>query len=414
MKFSLSKLLIIASLSLAACSTYQMPQMPSLSHFLSKSSPVVEQTTVITPKGVIPTNATPIKVAILLPLSGDSVAVGNSMLDAATMAVSDAYLTMPSEQIRSQIILLPKDTGNVPADSALAVKQAIEQGATFIIGPLFSQSVKVVAPVAAERKINILTFSNNKAVAGNGVYLFGFLPEQQVQRMAEYAYLHNLQRVAMLAPNDSYGEKVRQTLIDTYSQKGGVVQPAELYAPSPANIDAAVARLAGAYNNTTEDRRFQAIFIADAGNQLKNIISSLKKNHIDLKKVKLLGTGLWDDPEIARIPELQGAWFPSSPPQPYAIFEKRFVATYGYKPVRLASLSYDAVTLVAMLAMPGAAGVTIEGLTNPQGFDSPANGMVRINADGTSERRLAIMEVAPDGLKVIDPALKFFNIPTQP
>ncbi len=349
------------------------------------------------------------KVALLVPLSGDSVAIGNAMLDAATMAVSDSYFTAPTNRIHSQIILLPKDTGNTPADAASAAQAVIDQGATFIIGPLFSQSVNVVAPMAREHNIGMLTFSNNKAVAGNGVFLFGFLPEQQVMRMAEYAYLHNFQRIAVLAPNDSYGQKVKQTLVDVYSQKGGTVAPVELYAPSPANIDAAVARMMAAYNNNTEDRRFQAIFIADGGNQLKNIIESLKKSHIDLNRIRLLGTGLWDDPEIARIPELQGAWFPSSPPEPYEIFEKRFVATYGYKPMRLASLAYDALTLVAHLEMPTAGtGLTNAALTDPAGFAGPANGLMRLMPDGTSERKLAIMEVTPDGFKVIDPALKNF------
>jgi branched-chain amino acid transport system substrate-binding protein len=372
-------------------------------------TPIMAQTPPVSPKGVIPSGAQPIKVALLLPLSGDSVAVGNAMMDAATMAISDSYLSVPGDQIKSQIVLVPKDTGNTPADAGRAVEEAIAQGAGFVIGPLFSQSVGIAAPITRARNINMLTFSNNRAVAGNGVYLFGFLPEEQVHRIAEYAYLHNLQRVALLAPNDSYGEKVKKTLIESYTLKGGIVTPTELYAPSPGNIDAAVARLAAAYNNAIEDRRFQAIFIADGGNQLKNIVSSLRRSNIDLKKVKLLGTGLWDDPEIARIPELEGAWFPSSPPDQYKVFENRFSSTYGYKPVRLASLAYDAVTLAATITMHSdSPTISIEQLTSPGGFISPANGLFRLTADGIPERKLAIMEVSAGGFKVIDPAMLNF------
>ena len=363
----------------------------------------------VEPKGIIPANAAALKVALLLPLSGESQAVGNAMLDAATMAISDSYLTVPSDQIHSQVILMPKDTGNTPADSVTAVKQSLDQGANFVVGPLFSQSVRVVAPMLHEKGITMLTFSNNAAVAGNGVYLFGFLPEEQVIRVAEYAYLHNLQRVALLAPNDSYGIKVKQTLVESYSRKGGTVAPVELYAPSPANIDAAVGRLSQTYVGQTEDKRFQAIFIADGGNQLKNIMISLRHSKIDLTKVKLLGTGLWDDPEVAAIPEMNGAWFSSSPPSSYQVFEKRFIATYGYKPVRLASLAYDAVTLVSTISMASpTASITPEQLTAPAGFMSPANGLFRLNTNGTSERRLAIMEVSQGGFKVIDPALRNF------
>lgn len=372
-------------------------------------APMVVDAPIVQPKGVIPANVPSLKVALLLPLSGDSAAVGSAMLDAATMAISDSYLTVPSEQIKSQVILVPKDTVNRPADAAVAARQALDQGASFIIGPLFSQSVQTVAPMLKERGVTMLTFSNNRAVAGGGVFLFGFMPEEQVTRISEFAYLRNFTRVALLAPNDSYGEKVKKTLSESYARKGGSVAPAELYAPSPANIDAAVSRLAQAYNNLPEDKRFQAIFIADGGSQLKNLIISLKRSKLDLSKIKLLGTGLWDDPEIAKIPELDGAWFPSSPPDSYQVFERRFMSTYGYRPVRLASLAYDAVTLICTISMsnPGAA-ISNEALTIPGGYMSPANGLFRLNADGTSERKLAIMEVSGGGFKVIDPALRNF------
>lgn len=392
----------MASLLLTAC----LPQAaPRPMQHLPQAPATVAPAQEVTPKGMIPATAPSIKIALLLPLSGDSVAVGNSMLDAATMALSDSYFTVPSEQIRSQIILLPKDTGNMPVDAVAGVRQAIDEGATFIVGPLFSQSVTSILPITRQRHLQMLTFSNNAAVAAQDVFLFGFMPEQQVARMAEYAYLHNLQRVAVLVPNDAYGLKVRDTLMSAYTQKGGTVAPAELYAPSPSNIDAAVGRLVSAYNNATEDRRFQAIFVADGGAQMKNIIEALKKSHLDLKKIKLLGTGMWDDPEICKIPEMDGAWFPGSPPEQYKIFEKRFISTYGYKPIRLASLAYDAVTYVAAMTMANpVGGVTREALTDPQGFNGPANGMFRLKPDGTSQRKLDVMEVTPSGFKVIDTA----------
>jgi branched-chain amino acid transport system substrate-binding protein len=409
MKLSLSYLAVL-SLLLAACAPRASTQPAPAPKAAGTAPPAISSENVIVPRGEIPPTATPIKVALLIPLSGESVAIGNAMLDASSMALYDGYLAVPSDQIHSQIILLPKDAGNTPADAARVAQQAVAQGANFVIGPLFSQSVNAVAPIIRSHNLTMITFSNTKAVAGDGVFVFGFLPEQQVARMAEYAYLNKYQRVAVLAPNDPYGEKVKETLTAVYAQKGGRVSPGELYAPSAANIDAAVSRVAAAYNNTPAERRFQAIFIADGGYQLKNIIASLKKTNIDLTKVKLLGTGLWDDPEIAKIPEMRGAWFPSAPPALYEDFEKRFMATYGYKPPRLASMAYDAVNLVAKLSMPtDGSGINTQALTNPEGFMTPANGLVRFLPNGTSERRLDVMEVTLSGFKVIDVAPKYFD-----
>lgn len=360
--------------------------------------------------GAIPPNTPSIKIALIVPLSGESAAIGNAMFDAATLAIYDSYIATPSDQIRAQLVIIPKDTGVTTAQTTEAVKKAIEQGATFIVGPLFSQSVTALKPLLKEKNIMMMSFSNNKSVADSNSYTFGFLPEQQVERIAEHAYLNKFQRVALLAPNDAYGEKVRDALSDVYLKKGGQVSSAELYAPSIANIDAAVSRIAAAYNNSPEDRRFQALFIADSGSQIKNILKSIHKNNINLQKIKLFGTGIWDDEELTKTPEMQGALFPSSPPELFNVFEKRFATTYGYKPVRLAGLAYDAVTIVAKIAMSGN-GISAAALTDPEGFNTPASGLVRLTKDGVSDRKLAVMEITPEGFKVVDRAPKTYTLP---
>lgn len=405
----LSRLSLVAiALMFAGCD--QIPTQSTPRQPLPSTPPLTQGADVVVPKGTIPDTANKIKVALLLPLSGDSANIGNSMLDAASLALYDSYLAVPPEQIKTQVVLIPKDTGNTPAEAAVAAQQAIAQGASLIIGPMFSQSVTAVAPIAKAHNINMITFSNNKAVAGDGVYVFGFLPELQVKRTAEYAFLHNYPRVAVLAPNDAYGMKVSDTLKEIYRQKGGLASPIVPYSPSPANIEAAVARLVASYSNTPEERRFQAIFLADGGYQLKTIIEAMKRNNLDFKKIKLLGTGLWDSEEIPKIPEMSGAWFSSSPPEAYRVFERRFVTSFGYKPARLSSLAYDAVGLAAVIAMSkeGANPVDKEALTNPKGYISPANSLFRFMPDGTAERRLAIMEIAPGEFKVIEAADKTF------
>ncbi|MFO0389124.1 MAG: penicillin-binding protein activator [Alphaproteobacteria bacterium] len=411
MKRSLFALLSVTLIAVASCAPPTKPSTKVVKPVRSNDTPVMQSENPISSRGVIAPGTPAIKVALLVPLSGDSLAVGNAMMDAANMALYDSYLSVPSEQIRSQIILLPKDTGSTAADAPRVARQALEQGATFVIGPLFSQSVLQVQPITQAAGVPMLTFSNTKEIAKPDTFIFGFLPEQQVQRVADYAFLHNLRRVALLAPNDAYGQKIQESLTNIYGKKGGAVTPIELYAPSPANIDAAVARLAS-YNDANQDQAFQAIFVADGGMQMKNIISSIKKTNIDLSKIKLLGTGLWDDPEMSKMPEMHGAWFSSSPPDISRAFEHRFKVIYGYKPIRLASLAYDAVSWITQLTMnnPNAI-IDMQALTSPEGYLSPTNGLVRLNKDGTNDRKLAIMEVTPSGFRVIEPAPKTFDPP---
>lgn len=410
-------LLIAVSLLVSACGVGTSPKHSKIeieaqkNPLLNGAETMVQPQSTVQSRGVIKPGTTPVKVALLVPLSGEAAPVGKAMMDAANMALYDSYLSVPSDEIRSQVVLLPKDTGSTPASAARASQQAVDQGAKFIIGPLFSQSVARVRPIAASRGVNMLAFSNTREIAKPGTFIFGFLPEQQVQRIADYAFLKGYSRVALLAPNDAYGQRIQEVLLATYGRKGGLVKPVEQYAPSPTNIEAAVGRLA-AYNDSNKDQAFQAIFIADGGFQLRNIVSALKKTNIDLNTVKLIGTGLWDDKEITKIPEMRGAWFSSSPPHTARAFERRFNVLYGYRPVRLASLAYDAVNLTAQLTMHDPSGtLDVKRLTNPEGYHTPANGLVRIRPAGTNERKLAIMEVTPTGFRVIDRAPDSFDTP---
>ena len=45
---------------------------------------------------------------------------------------------------------------------------------------------------------------------------------------------------------------------------------------------------------------------------------------------------------------------------------------------------------------------------DPNGF-AGVNGIFRFNADGTSERGLAVLEIEPDGFHVVSPAPRTFQ-----
>src|SRR5690606_17367225 len=69
-----------------------------------------------------------IKVAILLPLSGQNAAMGQSMLQAAQLAVFDVG--------NDNFELISKDTGGTPQGASAAATAAMNEGAQLILGPL--------------------------------------------------------------------------------------------------------------------------------------------------------------------------------------------------------------------------------------------------------------------------------------
>ena len=132
-------------------------------------------------------------------------------------------------------------------------------------------------------------------------------------------------------------------------------------------------------------------------------------NGVDIKRVQLLGTGLWgDDTRISSEKLVDGGWYPSPEQTGFRNFSGRYRARYGQDPVRTATLAYDAVALVAALVKTQGMQRFIEQvLTNPSGF-AGIDGVFRFRPEGTNERGLAVLRVTPSGGQVVSPAPKSF------
>jgi ABC-type branched-subunit amino acid transport system substrate-binding protein len=125
--------------------------------------------------------------------------------------------------------------------------------------------------------------------------------------------------------------------------------------------------------------------------------------------VQLLGTGLWDDPRIAGEARIQGGWYAAPESAGFRNFAARYRARYGQDPVRTATLAYDAVALVAALVKTqGTQRFTDQVLTNSSGF-AGIDGVFRFRTDGTNERGLSVLRVAPGGGQVVSPAPRTFG-----
>jgi ABC-type branched-subunit amino acid transport system substrate-binding protein len=139
------------------------------------------------------------------------------------------------------------------------------------------------------------------------------------------------------------------------------------------------------------------------------VVQALAASGVNLKRVQLLGTGLWDDPRVFSDPALQGGWFAAPDSTGFRNFSGRYRNRFGQDPARAATLAYDAVTLVIALAKTqGAQRFSSEVLTNSAGF-AGIDGIFRFRADGANERGLAVIRVMPSGGQIISPAPRAFN-----
>ena len=346
--------------------------------------------------GLPPSGVQGTQVGLLLPLTGSAAPVGQDALRAAEMAMFDVG--------ENSIVLLPRDTAG---DSSTAARQAqalMDEGAALLLGPVFSNSVQTVAPVAARGDVNVIALSNNSRVASGNVFVLGFRPEEQVARVVSFARGTGITRFAGIGPSDSYGDVTLGALRAAVASSGGSMGPVVTYAPGEYDLTQQVQRLAGAGGA-------EAILVAGGGQEARTVAGLLSAQAGATPETgpRLLGTQRWlDDPALSSEQWLHGAWLAAPSPDALAAFGGRFEATYGTRPtdVVIAALAYDAVAVAARLGRFVPVDFTAAGLTTAEGF-SGATGTFRLLPDGLTEHGLAVLEVAPGGTTVVDPPQRF-------
>ena len=337
------------------------------------------------------------RIALLLPLTGRAAPIGQAMQQAAEMALFDSGA--------KDLALAAYDSGDTGDSAVEAYKRAQTDGAALILGPLFGASATALAPLRRTDRINIISFSNDESVAQAGLWVMGIAAPPQVRRVVDHSISAGIRRFAVFAPRTTYGDQMARTLESQVAMRGGTVVASELY-DDGADLGAASRRLADAAKGEGEGKL--AILVPVAPPRLTTVLASLASAGVDPKSVQLIGTGVWDVPGIGSENMLQGAWYAAPDPARRADFERKFVATYGRPPQRLATLAYDAVALAGQLARLKPGGdFSAEAITNPNGW-SGVDGVFRFLPDGRTERALAVIEIQGDRSVVVSPAPSTF------
>ena len=339
-----------------------------------------------------------VKAALILPLSaaGNAGIAGQAMRNAADMALAE--FNAPNVQ------LLVKDDAGSPDGARQAAQQALAEGAEIIIGPLFAQSVTLVGQVARARNVPVIAFSTDANVASPGVYLLSFLPETDVARIVQYSYSVGKRSYAALIPDNPYGTVVEAAFRQEVGRRGGRIVAISRYPHDKAGMAGPIKNVADAAAHA------DALFIPDGSDAVPDVAQQLVGDGVNVKRLQLLGTGLWgDDPRINATAALDGGWYAAPDAAGYRNFANRYAARFKQQPVRTATLAYDAVALIAALVKTqGPQRFSPEILTSPSGF-SGIDGLFRFRADGTNERGLAVLKVTPSGPQIVAAAPRSFG-----
>jgi branched-chain amino acid transport system substrate-binding protein len=333
----------------------------------------------------------PVRVGMVLPLTqnGAPSAIGQALSNAAQMAIADGGA--------GDVTVMVLDDRSTPDAAADAARSEVKAGAQIILGPLFAASVRQVGSVARDANVPVIAFSTDATTASDGVYLLSFLVETYVDRILDFAVSRGKKNFAVLAPQNDYANVAVNEFKSEASRVGANVVTVQRYAPGQA---------ANAVADLMRDApNVDAVFVPEQADALSSVAGAIASAGL---KTQLLGTGVWNDPRVAAIPTMQGAWYSAPDSSGFAAFARRYRAKYNAEPPRLATLSYDAVSLAAALAhTQNAQRYSSSVLSNPSGFNG-ADGVFRFHSGGLNERGLAVVQIGGGGVQVISPAPKSF------
>lgn len=339
-----------------------------------------------------------VTVALLVPLSagGGGGAVGTGIRNACDMAIA--------EFAGGDVRLVVKDDLGTPAGARAAADSALAEGARVILGPLFGPSVAAAGEAARRGGVPMVAFSSDASVAASGIYLLSFMPQSDVDRIVGHAAAGGKRSFAALVPRTAYGAVVQGELQVSASRNGIRIAALADYPADQAGMQEPVARIAGIVKSGQAD----ALFLPEGGDTLPLLVQALASAGVDPKHIQLLGTGVWDDRRVFADPMLQGGLYAAPDSQGFQAFAARYRARFGASPVRLASVGYDAVSLVtALLKTYGPGAFDPSHFAAPTGFNG-VDGAFRFRADGTNERSLAVLRVTPGGGETVSPAAGSF------
>jgi ABC-type branched-subunit amino acid transport system substrate-binding protein len=335
-----------------------------------------------------------VKVALILPLTGAG--QGGTVAASLRNAAELAYGEFQSPDIQ---ILVKDDRGT--ADGAReAASQAVSEGAEMVVGPLFAPSVQAAGNIARQNGRPVIAFSTDASVAARGVYLLSFLAQMDVERILSFSAAQGRKSFAALIPETAYGTVVEAAFREAAPRYGIRVTAIERFTAGQAQP--AIAKLAQVIAGPAPQA--DALLLPHNLEELNATSQALQSIGFNPQKVKPVGTGLWNDPRIFRLPALQGGWFAAADNSGFTAFAGRYRAKYGTEPVRIATLAYDAISLTAALVRTqGSQRFSESVLTNASGF-AGIDGTFRFRADGLNERGLSVLEIRNGAAPAISPA----------
>lgn len=374
-----------------------------------------------------------LRVAVLVPLSGQVKTVGESIVNAIQMSLF--------ENNKKNIVLKIYDTKGTTFGAVDAINKAIEDGVDTVIGPLFSAETKAIKNILRQNNLISFSLSNDEELRNiDNVFVTGSIPQQEIQTLISYMMENDFYNYVALMPNSTHGALMNRILRSTILNKDGLLIKTEYYTQNENNLINKINGLVNFYEvpqtlyedfekkklenkllGITEELEFkiqeeekiypQALFIPDGGKQAEQIANLLFITQQNSRYIQLIGTTKLDgDESIINNPYFDKVIFIGANPSKYKKFRNSYVGLYKEEPVKITSMVYDLINIMDTI-------YTLENdsyiinkkeLLDPRGFDG-IDGRYRFLPNGIVERKMFVLQLQNKEKVVISTDQEFLN-----
>jgi branched-chain amino acid transport system substrate-binding protein len=287
-----------------------------------------------------------IRVGLILDLSGEGAAAGQSLKNGAEMARDE--INAGGGVLSRQVELVVEDGRGTPEQAGAAVAKLTGEGRVrALVGGLGSAGGSAAAKAqAGQVPFVVASVTDPKATeAGDYVFRVAVPDSFQGEAMAKYA-ANNLiaGSAAILSEADSaYGDGLARVFDETFSGLGGRVVQRQTYAGSDQDFKSQLTTISAANPDV--------IYVPGRDARIAAIARQAKELGI---RASLLGSDGWTSPQVLQAggSALDGVYatglYSADDPTPEARkFASAYRTRYGNPPDAHAALGYDAVRLLA-------------------------------------------------------------------
>ena len=307
-----------------------------------------------------------LKIGLLIPLTGENYELGQTIIKAARIAMSD----IDSDQIE----IIVKDT---KSDAKLALRSALElkeQGITLVIGPVFFKSLEYLGEI---EDMIFISHTNKTVNLPKNVISSGVNSTSQLNTIKKFLKNNDISKTIFLVPKLTHEEEIKKGIknskIKLFKTHIYEREPTKLtkqieeitnYKIRKQNLEDEIYRLENSDDPNKEkqlenlkmkytigDVNFESVIIADFEESLKSVTTSLLYSDVSPQKKFFITLNQWFDKSLINEKDIQPLYYPSINQENFEKYKLRYQVEFDEDPNHLSLLSYDLVGLVYYLSL---------------------------------------------------------------